>query len=218
MNYHGRKAKVTSKSFRSNRLLQGLIIWLAVLWIITAIAPYNRHDWLMENILVFIYAFLLITTYRRFAFTNLSYMLFGIFISLHLLGAHYTYTEVPFGYWLKDIFNLTRNHYDRIVHFSYGLLNAYPFRDIFTRAAGVRRSWSYFMPVVGILSFSGFYEIIEAAVAFIVSPELGDVYLGTQGDIWDAEKDTFLALSGAVVAMSILWLYNKHNNTTASLK
>lgn len=216
MNYHGRKAKVTSKPFRSNRLLQGLILWLVVLWIMTAIAPYNRHDWLMENILVFIYAFLLIITYRRFAFTNLSYMLFGVFISLHLLGAHYTYTEVPFGYWLKDTFNLTRNHYDRIVHFSYGLLNAYPFRDIFTRAAGVRRSWSYFMPVVGVLSFSGFYEIIEAAVAFIVSPELGDVYLGTQGDIWDAEKDTFLALSGAVVAMSILWLYHKQNNTTVN--
>jgi putative membrane protein len=207
---------VTPKSFRNNRLLHGLIVWLVVLWMITAIAPYNRHDWFIENILVFIYAFLLMATYRQFAFTNLSYMLFGVFISLHLIGAHYTYTEVPLGYWLKDTFNLTRNHYDRIVHFSYGLLNAYPFCDVFTRAAGVRPSWSYFMPVVAVLSFSGFYEIIEAAVAFIVSPELGDVYLGTQGDIWDAEKDTFLALSGAVVAMSILWLYHKHNNTTVS--
>ncbi len=204
---------MTPQPFRSNRLLQGLILWLAVLWVITAIEPYNRRDWLIENLLVFIYAGLLVVTYRRFVFTNLSYMLFGLFISLHLLGAHYTYAEVPFGFWLQDTFNHTRNHYDRIVHFSYGLLNAYPFRDIFMRVAGVRRSWSYFMPVVGVLSFSGFYEFLEAAVAFIVSPELGDVYLGTQGDIWDAEKDAFLAFSGAIIAMSILWLYNKRSKT-----
>lgn len=204
---------MTPQPFRSNRLLQGLIIWLVLLWVITAIEPYNRRDWLLENLLVFIYVGLLAVTYRRFVFTNLSYMLFGLFISLHLLGAHYTYAEVPFGFWLQDTFNLTRNHYDRIVHFSYGLLNAYPFRDIFMRAAGIRRSWSYFMPVVGVLSFSGFYELLEAAVAFIVSPELGDVYLGTQGDIWDAEKDAFLAFSGAIIAMSILWLYNKRSKT-----
>jgi putative membrane protein len=204
---------VTPQPFRSNRLLQGLILLLVVLWVITAIEPYNRRDWLLENLLVFIYAGLLIVTYRRFVFTNLSYMLFGLFISLHLIGAHYTYAEVPFGFWLQDTFNFTRNHYDRIVHFSYGLLNAYPFRDIFMRAAGVRRRWSYFMPAIGVLSFSGFYEFLEAAVAFIVSPELGDVYLGTQGDIWDAEKDAFLAFSGAIIAMSILWLYNKRSKT-----
>lgn len=204
---------MTPQPFRSNRLLQGLILLLVVLWVITAIEPYNRRDWLLENLLVFIYAGLLIVTYRRFVFTNLSYMLFGLFISLHLIGAHYTYAEVPFGFWLQDTFNFTRNHYDRIVHFSYGLLNAYPFHDIFMRAAGVRRRWSYFMPAIGVLSFSGFYEFLEAAVAFIVSPELGDVYLGTQGDIWDAEKDAFLAFSGAIIAMSILWLYNKRSKT-----
>lgn len=204
---------MTPQPFRSNRLLQGLILLLVVLWVITAIEPYNRRDWLLENLLVFIYAGLLIVTYRRFVFTNLSYMLFGLFISLHLIGAHYTYAEVPFGFWLQDTFNFTRNHYDRIVHFSYGLLNAYPFRDIFMRAAGVRRRWSYFMPAIGVLSFSGFYEFLEAAVAFIVSPELGDVYLGTQGDIWDAEKDAFLAFIGAIIAMSILWLYNKRSKT-----
>lgn len=204
---------MTPQPFRSNRLLQGLILLLVVLWVITAIEPYNRRDWLLENLLVFIYAGLLIVTYRRFVFTNLSYMLFGLFISLHLIGAHYTYAEVPFGFWLQDTFNFTRNHYDRIVHFSYGLLNAYPFHDIFMRAAGVRRRWSYFMPAIGVLSFSGFYEFLEAAVAFIVSPELGDVYLGTQGDIWDAEKDAFLAFIGAIIAMSILWLYNKRSKT-----
>lgn len=199
--------------FRSNRLLHGLILWLLILWVITAIDPYNRRDWLLENLLVFVYASLLIATYRRFAFTNLSYMMFGVFISLHLVGAHYTYSEVPLGFWLQDTFNLTRNHYDRIIHFSYGLLNAYPMRDILMRAAGVRPSWSYFIPIVCILGFSCFYEFLEAAVAFIVSPELGDLYLGAQGDVWDAEKDTFLAFIGAITAMTILWLYNKYSDS-----
>jgi putative membrane protein len=204
---------VTPPPFRSNRLLQGLILWLVVLWIITAIEPYNRRDWLLENLLVFIYGGLLIVTYRRFAFTNLSYLLFGIFLSLHMVGAHYTYTEMPLGNWLQDTFDLSRNHYDRVVHFSYGLLNAYAFRDIFMRAAGVRPGWSYFMPVVGVLAFSGFYEFLEAIITYIVSPELGDIYLGAQGDIWDAEKDAFLAFSGAIISMSILWLYHQRHGT-----
>jgi putative membrane protein len=187
--------------------LQGLILWLAVLWVITAIEPFNRRDWLLENLLVFIYGTLLVVTYRRFVFSNLSYMLFGVFISLHLFGAHYTYAEMPFGFWLQDTFDQTRNHYDRIVHFTYGLLIAYPFREILMRVAGVRPGWSYFLPVVGILAFSAFYEFLEAAVAVIVSPELGAAYLGTQGDIWDAEKDTFLAFSGAIIAMTIVWMY-----------
>jgi putative membrane protein len=202
---------VTPQPFRRNRLLQGLILWLVVLWVITAIEPFNRRDWLLENLLVFVYSALLIVTYRRFAFSNLSYLLFGIFISLHLVGAHYTYSEMPFGFWLQDTFEHSRNHYDRIVHFTYGLLIAYPFREILTRAAGVRPGWSYFLPVVGILAFSAFYEFIEAAVAVIVSPELGDAYLGTQGDVWDAEKDTFLAFSGAIITMTIVWLYHKRH-------
>jgi putative membrane protein len=198
-----------SLPFPKNRLLKGLLFWLLVLWIITAIAPYHRQDWLIENLLVFIFAGLLIATYHQFTFTNLSYLLFGAFLSLHLIGAHYTYSEVPFGFWMQETFNFSRNHFDRIVHFSYGLLNAYPFRDIFIRAAGVNLKWSYFMPIIGVLSFSSFYELLEVLVASIVSPDLGDAYLGTQGDIWDAQKDTFFALAGAMIAMSSLWLYQK---------
>jgi putative membrane protein len=197
--------------FRKNHLLQGLLFWLLALWVLTAIAPYHRQDWLIENLLVFIFAGLLIATYHQFTFTNLSYILFGAFLSLHLIGAHYTYSEVPFGFWMQETFNFSRNHFDRIVHFSYGLLNAYPFRDIFIRAAGVNLKWSYFMSIIGVLSFSSFYELLEVLVASVVSPDLGDAYLGTQGDIWDAQKDTFFALAGAMIAMSSLWLYQKLN-------
>jgi putative membrane protein len=184
------------------------MLWLVVLWLITAIEPFNRRDWFLENLLVFIYCSLLVVTYRRFVFSNLSYLLFTIFMSLHLVGAHYTYAEMPFGFWLQEVLDASRNHYDRIVHFAYGLLIAYPFREILIRAAGVRIGWSYFLPVVTVLAFSAFYEFLEAAVAAIVSPELGNAYLGTQGDVWDAEKDTFLAFIGAIITMVIVWLYN----------
>jgi len=196
---------IVTDRFRDNRFLQGLLVWLLLLWVITAIEPFNRRDWLLENLLVFIYGTLLILTYRRFAFSNLSYGLFGLFMSMHLVGAHYTYSEVPFGFWLQDVLDLSRNHYDRIVHFSFGLLIGYPFRELLIRAVGVRPAWSYLMVMITVLGFSGFYEALEGIVAVIVSPELGAAYLGTQGDEWDAQKDTALAFSGAVTAMAVTW-------------
>jgi putative membrane protein len=198
---------MTIKAFRTNRVLQGLIIWLLVLWVITAIKPLYPMDWLIENILVFIYSALLIFTYHRFQFSNTSYALFTLFLTLHLVGAHYTYAETPFGFWLQSVFDFDRNHYDRIVHFSFGLLIAHPFREILLRRAKVSRAWSYFLAVCVIMTFSAVYEVLEAVVAMIVSPELGSAYLGTQGDEWDAQKDTALAFSGAVIAMLVSRIY-----------
>ena len=199
-----------SQRFRENRFLQLLVLWLLLLWIITAIDPFDRRDWLLENLLVFFYCGLLVLTYRRFAFSNISYGLFGLFLTLHLIGAHYTYAETPFGFWLQDAFGLSRNHYDRIVHFAFGLLIACPFRELFLRAAGIRCAWSYPMVIVTVLGFSGFYEALEGIVAVIVSPELGAAYLGTQGDVWDAQKDTAMAFAGAVIAMAICWWMDRH--------
>ena len=190
--------------FREDRFVQGLLLWLVALWIAMAIEPFNRGDWLLENLLVFVYAALLIATYRKFRFSSLSYGLFGVFLSLHLVGAHYTYAEMPLGFWLQETFDLSRNHYERIVHFSFGLLVAYPFREFLIRVAGVREGWSYLLVLVTVLGFSGFYEALEGAAAVIVSPELGMAFLGTQGDIWDAQKDTALAFAGAVVAMGLV--------------
>lgn len=204
------------RPFRSNRVLHGLLLWLVVLWIITAINPLFPRDWLLENLLVFIYAALLVTTYRRFTFSNLSYGLFILFLSLHLVGAHYTYAETPFGFWLQDLFDLERNHYDRIVHFSFGLLIAYPMQEILLRKSGLNRAWSYFIAINCIMAFSAFYEVMEIIAAAIVSPELGDAYLGTQGDVWDAQKDAFLAFIGSIIAMLVAWGYARSNATKAS--
>jgi len=185
-------------------------VWLVALWIVTAINPLYPRDWLIENILVFVYGALLVFTYPRFKFSNLSYALFSLFLSLHLIGAHYTYSETPPGFWLQSIFDFERNHYDRLVHFSFGLLMAYPLREILLRQAQVKRQWSYFLAVAVIMSFSAFYEVMEAAVAMVVSPELGSAYLGTQGDEWDAQKDAFLAFSGAIIAMLVNWMIEQN--------
>lgn len=190
--------------FRRNRPLQGMVAWLLLLWSVTAIEPWYPRDWLLENLLVFAYAALLVFTYRRFAFSNLSYGLFTVFLSLHLVGAHYTYAEVPFGHWLREALALQRNPYDRIVHFAFGLLVAVPFREVLLRAAGLKPSWVGFVTVTCVLGFSGFYECLEAATAMVVSPELGAAYLGTQGDEWDGTKDMMMAAAGAALAMAVV--------------
>ena len=188
-------------AFRHNRVLQALIAWLLALWVLTAIDPFDRRDWLLENILVFVYALVLVVTYRRFAFSNPSYALFTIFMSLHLVGAHYTYSETPVGFWMQSALDLERNPYDRCVHFAFGLLLAPAFREVLVRAAGVCVSWSWLLAVVAIIAFGSVYEVLEGIAAVVVEPELGVAFLGTQGDEWDAQKDTGVALLGAVLSM-----------------
>lgn len=200
-----RRERVRAPGFGHNRFLHLLLGWLLAFWVAMAFEPFDRSDWLLENALVFVFGFLLVFTYRRFTFSNLSYGLFGIFLSLHMVGAHYTYAETPFGFWLQDMLGFSRNHYDRIVHFSFGLLLAYPIREFLLRLASVRKNWSYLLTIAVVLGFSGLYEALEGLAATIVSPELGVAYLGTQGDEWDAQKDTALALAGSIVAMVPAW-------------
>ena len=202
--------------FRRNRVLQAMIVWLGAVWVAAAISPFNRFDWLLENVLVFVYALVLVASYRRVAFSNASYALFAAFLTLHLVGSHYTYAETPIGYSLKEIFSLSRNPYDRIVHFAYGLLLAYPLYELLRRAGRLSISWAAFMAVNLILSSSGFYEIVEGMVAVAVSPELGNAYLGTQGDVWDAQRDMLAATAGSVLAMVITMVYAKRLQRTGS--
>ena len=194
---------------RSDRLSYGLLLWYGLLWTWLAIAPVNRRDWLLENLLALALVILLVLTYRRFQFSSLSYCLIALFMTLRAVGAHYTYAEVPFGFWLKDFFSLSRNPFDRIVHFAYGALLVYPMREWLMRLAGVPGVWSYYLPASAILAQSGLFEVIESVVAVLVSPELGSTYLGTQGDEWDAQKDMASAFAGAVLTMAFTLAMSK---------
>jgi putative membrane protein len=154
-------------------------------------------------LLVFVAIPVLILTYRRFPLSNTTYVLAFLFLVLHTAGAHYRYADVPLGFWLQATFSLTRNHFDRIVHLSYGLLLTWPACEILVRAAGLRGFWAGAMPPVLIVAISGLFETLEAAVAVLVEPELGAAYLGTQGDVWDAQRDMALALAGTIPAIVI---------------
>jgi len=195
--------------FRDHRLLQVLAVAYAVVWVVTAIAPFDRHDWFLENLLVFAAAGILIGTYRAFPLSDLSYLLIAVFLTLHAVGAHYTYSEVPFGFWVQRTFGFARNPFDRIVHFSFGLLMAYPIREVFLRVANTRGFWAYYLPLDVTLAFSALYEIMEMVVATMVAPGTGDAWLGTQGDVWDPQKDMGLAALGALICMCVTALARK---------
>jgi putative membrane protein len=192
-------------TLRANRFLTFLLLLYAMIWIALAIAPRDRAAWVLENLLVVLFVGALAFTFRRFTFSNRSYFLIAIFLSLHAVGAHYTYAQTPFGEWLKEAFDLSRNHFDRIIHFSFGLLMAYPAREILLRVAGVHRVAALWLTVATVLAASSVFEIVEALAAQMVSPGEGPQWLGGQGDVWDAQSDMVLALIGATVAMLLTW-------------
>lgn len=175
---------------------------LVFVW--AAIRPLFLKDWALENILSVLLVLLLVFTYRQFRFSNTAYTLMTVFLILHTIGSHYTYAEVPFGYYLKTLFTLTRNHYDRIVHLSFGLLMTYPIRELLQRKTRLQPSWLLLFSFTTIATFSLLYELIELATAAIVAPDLGIAYLGIQGDLLDGQKDSFLALSGAAFTLLLL--------------
>ena len=186
--------------FTDNRFLQILLGCYTILWILLAIHPVDRGDWLLENLLVFVTIVVLVSTYHRFQFSNVTYCLIGLFLALHAIGAHYTYAKVPAGFWMENLLHLNRNHFDRVIHFGFGLLLVYPVQELLQRAAGVRVTWLPWLALATIFAMSSFFEILEAIIAQIVRPDLGAAYLGTQGDIWDAQKDMTAAIVGGILA------------------
>ncbi len=188
----------------SNRLLIAMMIWYLSLSLWTAYEPTDRQFWLLSTLLPTVFVLLLLSTYRYLPLSSASYALISLFLTLHMIGVHYTYAQTPMGAWLDHTLHMGRNHYDRVVHFSFGLFLTYPMEELF-RLTGVLRGWLlYYLPVMTILGLSGLWEIIESWVAQTVHPELGLTYLGSQGDVWDAQKDMTAALYGSLVCVGFL--------------
>jgi putative membrane protein len=188
-----------------------LAIAFAAVWAMLAIAPHDRADWALENVLAVVAVVCLVVSARVLPLSRISYTLIFLFMCLHSVGAHYTYAMVPYDEWtawmpggsLNAAFGLERNHFDRVVHFLYGLLLVYPIREVFVRVAEVRGFWSYFLPIDVAMSTSMIFELFEWGAAELFGGDLGIAYLGTQGDVWDAHKDMALASIGAVIGMSM---------------
>lgn len=200
---------INPSKFAGNRFVPALAGCYALLWILLAIHPVDRGDWFLENLLVFAGFAVLILTYPKFQFSNLTYTLITVFLALHAVGAHYTYAKVPAGFWVQNCLHLDRNHFDRAIHFGFGLLFVYPLQELLRRAASVRASWVPWLALAIITASSSFFEILEAIIAQIVHPELGAAYLGTQGDIWDAQKDMVAAVFGGILGTIVIGLVRK---------
>jgi putative membrane protein len=188
--------------FSANRLSQALLAACALVWVWSATAPFDRSDWLLENILLVIGAGFVVWIERRAPLSDVAHVLLAVFFIMHMVGAHYTYSEVPLGHWLKDVFGTERNFYDRIVHFGWGLLLTIPVREVLMRATGLRAFAANFCTFAVMVASSEIYELMEWGTALVVSPETAMAFLGTQGDPFDAQKDTALALAGTVIALA----------------
>jgi putative membrane protein len=168
------------------------------------IEPFDRLTWWLEALPVLIATPVLIVTRNRFPLTRLVYYLIFMHALILLLGAHYTYARVPLGFWLQDLLEFSRNPYDRIGHIAQGFVPAMVAREIFIRHQIIRsRAWLFFLVVCFCLAFSAFYELIEWWVA-VVGGDGSVEFLGTQGDVWDAQWDMMLALLGAIAALTLL--------------
>lgn len=191
-----------------------LLAVFAAVWLALAIDPWYRQDWLLENVLVFLAVPLLVITWRRFRFSNAAYACLFVFLVLHEVGAHYTYAEVPYDAWLRSLtgtslseaLDLERNHFDRLVHFLYGVLVTPMAVQLLDAGAPQRGAWRWLLPVTFMVSHATVFELIEAAAAGVFGGDLGQAYLGTQGDEWDAHKDSALATLGAVLSVTAIRL------------
>lgn len=173
------------------------LVTFGLAWIALGIAPKDRATWLLENGPTLIAVPLLVATYGRFRFSDRAYVQGTVFLLLHTVGSHYTYSETPFG-TLADV---GRNHYDRFVHFAFGVLAFRPLRELaFRRPGGVGEFAERYLTWSAIASWSVLYEVLEWVAATLVDPAAGIAFVGTQGDEWDAQKDMALACLGAALA------------------
>jgi putative membrane protein len=178
------------------------MVCLVLIW--SGIHPTDRMTWWLEVVPVLIGAPILLLTYRRFPLTPLTYWLLAVHAVILMVGGHYTYAQVPLGFWLQDSFELSRNHYDRIGHFAQGFIPAILVREILVRLSPLRPgAWLGFLVVCVCLAISAFYEMIEWWVA-VTAGIAAEAFLATQGDVWDTQWDMFLALCGAIVAVLTL--------------
>jgi putative membrane protein len=180
-----------------------LVLALAV-FVRSGIHPHDRFTWVLEVFPAVIAGIVLVATYRRFRLSSLLYVLIAIHAMILMVGGKYTYAQVPLGVWMEQWFGFTRNHYDRIGHFAQGLVPAIAAREVLIRIARYRRNaWLNVVVFAIAAAISALYELLEWAVAELTGTA-AEAFLGTQGDVWDTQKDMAMACVGAVCALLLL--------------
>lgn len=201
----------------TKKLVYILFALLAVEAVFVAIHPLDRKDWLLENILVVLAVPFILLSLKKTRMSRSAYLMIFLFLYMHELGSHYTYALVPYKSWVADLLDIDllpgRNHYDRLVHFLYGFLLTIPLQEIGRQKFALKGFWACFTPVNTIMSSSMIYELIEWGVAVVFGGDLGVAYLGTQGDVWDAQQDMAMASLGSILITLIYYFYKKKSNT-----
>lgn len=200
---------------KSHKIIYSIYI---LVWIIMAINPKYPADWILENVLVFIFFPFVVWMDKKYNYTLLSMIFILIFSILHSLGAHYTYAEMLYFDVITQIFGFERNHFDRVVHFLFGLLLfRILFEMIVSRVTSAKTALFFTFSII--VSISAIYEILEWLAVAILYPDLGMAFLGTQGDIWDAHKDSLSAIIGGLInilfykSYKSLWILRKNNSS-----
>jgi len=200
---------------RDVKLHFGLLITFLALLVWSVIKPHDLFTWILETAPAMIALVILITTYRRFRLSNLAYVLIWIHAIILLVGGHYTYAEVPLFNWIRDAYNLSRNHYDRVGHFAQGFVPAIIAREVLLRKSPLKPGKLLAFIVISVcLAISAAYELIEFGVS-MATGSAGDAFLGTQGDVWDTQRDMLMCLIGAVTAL--VTLSGMHNRSLQRL-
>ena len=180
------------------------LAWYAALFFALAIAPFDTRIWWGSNILPLAFVTVLVLTHRAFPLSNASYILIAAWLTLHTIAVHYTYPKVPLGVWLDGWFDFHRNHFDRIVHFSFGCFMTLPLVEVFRRRCNVKGWLLPYLVVMTVLGFSAFWEIVEAWIGQLAHPDIEKAMVGHQGDVWDPQRDMAAALYGSLLYMGYL--------------
>ena len=188
----------------SSREPLALLAATALLLVWSGVQPFERGTWWLEVGPVLIGAPVLVATSRDFRLSPLLYRLLFIHAIILIVGGHYTYARVPIGFWAQDLFDLSRNHYDRVGHLAQGFIPSILAREVLVRRSPLPRGKLLFVLVVCVcLAFSALYEIIEWCAA-LIGGDSAESFLGTQGDVWDTQWDMFMALVGSLAAQWLL--------------
>ena len=207
---------MTSSAAGARELLVWLLATVAIL-IWSGIGPTDRLTWWLEVSPVMLGLLICAASYSSFRLSPLLYRLLFAHAVILMVGGHYTYAHVPVGDWLKDVFDLSRNHYDRLGHLAQGFVPAILAREILIRRSPLEPGrWLFFLVVCFCLAFSAFYEMLEWWAALIGGGS-AESFLGTQGDVWDTQWDMFLALIGAISAQLLLTRAHDRSMAGASI-
>lgn len=203
------------KTFKESTLFQSLVFLFTIFWIYFFLTTRSQTNWWIENILVILFIPWFYFLQKKFLFSNESLVCIFLFLLVHIYGAQMSYTYNQMGIWLQNSLLLKRNPYDRIVHFSFGLLIVIPIQDYLINRLKTPLKWSYSLSVLIILGLATIFELIEMSVALCTDSETGETYVATQGDVWDAHKDIVLAFIASILVITVSYLCKKFKHENA---